>query len=197
MKKFVAMAMSLLLTFMISSVAFAEETAVPTTEVVVQAEVTVTVTVTVTPKPEETNQKNAPEAEPIVTAEPVVSEQPTSEALQGTDEQAAAVETETPAVTEEPATEATATMEPVATEAPIQRDVHIEMNVPANLQIGDTIALNATLIGFDGVEVVLQWQYSKDGANWTDAQGATGLNYSFTVTEQNAGTTWRLAVTVL
>ena len=193
MKKFVAMAMSLLLTFMISSVAFAEETVVPTTEVIVQAEVTVTVT----PEPEGPKQDKVADAEPIVTAEPVVSEQPTSDALQAIDEETATAETETPAVTEEPVTEATATTEPVATEAPIQRDVHIDMNVPANLQIGDTITLTATLIGFEGANVVLQWQYSKDGANWTEEQGATGLNYSFKVTEQNAGTTWRLAVTVL
>ena len=71
------------------------------------------------------------------------------------------------------------------------------MNGPAKLHLGDTVELTAALDGYDGVSVRLQWQYTRDGENWSDAPGANGYSYAFTVDEQTAGTGWRLCVTVI
>ena len=58
--------------------------------------------------------------------------------------------------------------------------------------------LNAELVGFEGVNYQLQWQYTPDGGETIiDVEGATGLTYSFPVTQENAGYLWRLSVQVV
>ena len=143
---------------------------------------------TATPVPQATEANEAP-----ATQEPESSATPDATAETTTPEPAEA--TATPESSLEPADSATATPAP----AQPQRSVLIHMDVPSGLQLGDSVTLSATLIGYDDVSVSLQWQYSHDGEHWTDAQG-TGSNemdYTFQVSDETAGTIWRLAVTIL
>ena len=183
--KGLALGMSILLAVSMLGSAFAEENA-PATVVApeqvemveeVPAEAVEYVTV-VEATPEPTAEATAeptvdPTQEP--TAEPDPSAEPTPEATEAAPEATEAVE---------------------ATQAP-ERSVSIHMDVPANLQLGDTVTLTATLIGFDGMTVALQWQYSLDGQQWFDVQGATDTVYAFQVSEETSGSMWRLAVTIL
>ncbi|HNW86861.1 MAG TPA: hypothetical protein PLP25_09955 [Candidatus Limiplasma sp.] len=157
-----------------------EKNTEPSTEIVVDE--------TAQPEQTETSQ-----TEPT----PAVSEEPdATQAPEATDTPDA---TEAPAVTDEPAateTPADVTAAP-ETEAPAVRSVEIHMDIPQNLKMGDTVTLTATLIGYEGVNVSLQWQYTKDGKTWTDAKGANSLTYAFQVNDETASTAWRLAVTVL
>lgn len=183
--KGLALGMSVLLTVSMLGSAFAEEIAPATDETPEQVEMveeapveTVEYVTVVEATPETTAEATAePAADP--TQEPTAEPDPTAEP--------------TPEATET-APEATEAAE--ATQAP-ERSVSIQMDVPANLQMGDTVTLTATLIGFDGLNVAMQWQYSMDGQQWFDAQGATDTVYAFQVSEETSGSMWRLAVTVL
>jgi len=99
---------------------------------------------------------------------------------------AAAIETPTPAITD--------TAEPQP--QPV-RSADIHVTIPKNPQYGDTVTLQATLNGYEGVAVSLQWQYSRDQEHWTDAHGngANGTDYSFQINDDTVCTYWRLAVT--
>ena len=60
----------------------------------------------------------------------------------------------------------------------------------------DVMTLRATLIGFDNIDYVLQWQFSTDDATWTDVSGATGDTLVVQLDESNAGCYWRVSAEV-
>ena len=64
------------------------------------------------------------------------------------------------------------------------------------LHFGDAATLTAVLSGYDGAAYTLQWQTSKDGAEWADVEDATETSYVMTVTEDNYRDFWRVIVTV-
>lgn len=104
-----------------------------------------------------------------------------------------------PAEAADPEATADATPEALPTDmpaAPANGSVSIALIAPETLRMGDTVTLVATLAGYDGLSVQLQWQSTRDGTNWADVEGANGLSYAFTVDEHTAGSSWRLAVTV-
>lgn len=63
----------------------------------------------------------------------------------------------------------------------------------ANIAEGEVVTLWATLTGFEGRNVQMQWQYYHDGA-WQNAQGANGLTHSFGATKDTVNYDWRLLV---
>jgi len=102
----------------------------------------------------------------------------------------------TPEPEEKPAEE-TPTPAPEATEVPVARSAQINVEAPDNPQLGDTVTLSATLIGYENTIVSVRWQYSTDEKNWVDAtgSGADTTEYSFQISSDNQSTYWRLAVT--
>ena len=60
----------------------------------------------------------------------------------------------------------------------------------------DVMTLRATLIGFDNIDYALQWQFSTDGATWTDVSGATGDTLVVQLDESNAGCYWRVSAEI-
>lgn len=192
--KILAFALSILLSVSMISVGFAQEG--ETSEPATETEVTVAAS--------EAEATQEPQAEMPAEQPTVAPSQPQDEQQTDADAQPEEIpQTVAPDTTEtaEATPEATAepTETPVATEIPTARNVNIHMDVPANLQFGDTITLTAELIGYGDVQVSLQWQYTKDGETWVDAtgNGSDALVYSFQVDEETAGTSWRLAVTIL
>lgn len=63
-----------------------------------------------------------------------------------------------------------------------------------SVQSGTLITLTANLEGFDGIDYTLQWQRSLDGKKWEDEPGATDVNFSFILTEENDNYFWRVKV---
>ena len=208
--KVLAFALSILLSVSMISVGFAQEG--ETSEAVMETEVNVAAPVvemtqepqieepaqqpTVAPVLPQDEQQADADAQPEDTAENVAEQvETTPEATPETTPETTpeAIPETTPEATAEP------TEVPVETEIPAARNVIIRMDVPDNLQFGDTITLSAELIGYGDVQVSLQWQYTKDGETWMDATGtgSDALVYSFQVDEETAGTSWRLAVTIL
>ena len=61
---------------------------------------------------------------------------------------------------------------------------------------GSMIQLTSTLIGFEGLDLVFQWQYRTPGGDWLDRVGATEAAYSFQATEETVGLEWRLLVSI-
>lgn len=61
-------------------------------------------------------------------------------------------------------------------------------------KIGDTAHLKATLNGYDNLSYTLQWQYSTDDLNWTDATGETNDSIDITISEENNYLYWRILV---
>ena len=194
--KRISMLLVILLSVSFTGASFAAEATLPVDQAIVEQaafsmEPTPTVVTTLAPTP----VPAAPSEAPAASAEP----DPT--AIPATDATATQVPaTETPAETATPApTESS--LDVTATETPAiavaVRSVDIRMDMPAALQMGDTVALIATLNGYDDVTVALQWQYTRDGEHWFDADGATSLTYAFTVNDDTAGTGWRLAVSIL
>ncbi len=64
------------------------------------------------------------------------------------------------------------------------------------LSFGDTVTLIAVLHGYENTTVAIQWQSSADNAGWSDIAGANASTYTFTITESNYRSFWRVAVTV-
>lgn len=62
---------------------------------------------------------------------------------------------------------------------------------------GTEVILSAELQGFEDDEVSFRWQYSEDGNEWMDIEGAESQSYSFALDEVNAQYFWRGVVTVL
>lgn len=211
-QKALTLVLAILLSVGHTGAVLAEEAAAPVETVLQQMEFFIESTPAITPAPvaSETAPVNAGEPE-APTGETPTEVPMTSDVPAESNPSNPPAETETPAptdeVTEYPAADATEAP-PQATEAPteapaeaqpVTRGVSIAMDIPDQLQMGDTVTLTATLYGYDDVNVALQWQYTRDGEEWFNAQdeGATTLTYAFTVNDETAGTAWRLAVTLL
>lgn len=76
-----------------------------------------------------------------------------------------------------------------------QRSVKITSNLGASVNENDTVTLRGELIGFDGCEVTLQWQFN-DGTGWTNVEGANDITCSFLANAESINNDWRLAVSV-
>ena len=61
-------------------------------------------------------------------------------------------------------------------------------------EIGSTAHVEAILTGYEDVSYSLQWQYSPDGTDWTDAIGETSSSIDVTLTEENDNFHWRIVV---
>ena len=64
------------------------------------------------------------------------------------------------------------------------------------LYFGDESTLIAVLHGYDNAVYTVQWQTSRDGAEWQDIEGATETRYTMIVTEENYLDYWRVVVTI-
>ena len=58
--------------------------------------------------------------------------------------------------------------------------------------IGLKITLTSHVTGFREGKYTLQWQYSTDGANWTDQEGATGDTFTYELNETTTHYSWRV-----
>jgi len=61
---------------------------------------------------------------------------------------------------------------------------------------GTEITYTATLYGFENMELnkdyTLQWQYLDHQGNWVDEEGATGITFTYRMSEEYSGRTWRV-----
>ena len=86
------------------------------------------------------------------------------------------------------------------TEAPVVRSITVTSSIAGLTEVreGTVVTLTASLVGFEGDNVALQWQYTPDGgATILDAEGASGAEISYSINPDNAGYLWRLKVTRL
>lgn len=59
---------------------------------------------------------------------------------------------------------------------------------------GTEVTLTSIPNGFGSAELTYQWQYSTDGENWTDIEGANGKEYTYIVNKENAKYYYRVQV---
>ena len=172
------------------------------------------------PQPMESAQPTEQPAEP----QPVEGAQPTEqpaapqpvESAQPTEQPAAPQPVESAQPTEQPAepqpvesaqpTEQPAEPQPVENAQPTEQPAEPARKVTIlvsrdteELQLGSQITLTAVLEGYEGVPYTCVWQYAtadRDGnivGEWQDAQTDV-LSLSYTLTEDNLLTAWRLRV---
>lgn len=177
--RIVSLMAAVLLSVSIAGVSFAEEAVLPTPEATAAS---TEIVVNALPQASVAPQASALPEEPVDSTVANATQTPAETLTDSTPEPEQTAQPESPAETAAPA---------------VSRSVSIQMIVPDHLQLGDTVTLVATLTGYEGLNIALQWQYSFDGEQWFDAAGATGLRYSFAVSQDMAGTGWRLAVTIL
>ena len=87
----------------------------------------------------------------------------------------------------------TPTPEPPAEE----RQLQLVASIPYDqLKVGDTLTLQAKLIGYDGLaqNIRIQWQ-QYTGGQWQNVQGATGDTLTLPITPDNLHSAWRYDVT--
>ena len=60
---------------------------------------------------------------------------------------------------------------------------------------GMEVTLTAHPEGFEGVNYILQWQYSLDRENWEDMPGANGETYTYELSVETAAYNWRVVAT--
>ena len=60
--------------------------------------------------------------------------------------------------------------------------------------LGATARFRAVLVGYDGLDCILQWQSSVDNVNWTNIEGANGEAMDVVITEDNCTLYWRVKV---
>ena len=60
-------------------------------------------------------------------------------------------------------------------------------------QEGEIIILTSLIEGFEGYEIMYQWECNK-GDGFRKVEGANADSYSFTATEETIGWDWRLTV---
>ena len=193
-KKYLSVAVGLILAFSSFATAFAETvsndvTPEPTAFYTAEADTDTQAQEQMITDSNEPLATEQPSALPETTAQPEETLPETSiipTESQQPDQTAEATDAPTPAVTD--------TAEPQP--QPV-RSADIHVTIPKNPQYGDTVTLQATLSGYEGVSVSLQWQYSRDQEHWTDAHGnsANGTDYSFQINDDTVCTYWRLAVT--
>lgn len=137
-----------------------------------------------------------PEETPI----PDPTEPPASDPTATPDPEAPTITVEEP--TEEPAEEPTEEPAEEPTPEPVPQNITVNATCDTStLQLGSRITLTATLEGYDGLDYTCCWQYAaadRDGnivGEWKDAQADT-LTHSYTLTEDNLLTAWRMCVTL-
>ena len=142
------------------------------------------------------------EAAPVQTVE--ATAEPTAEPAAEPTEEPTAEPTEEPTAepTEEPTVEPTAepTAEPAEEPAPVvERSVQI-VCLNEEIEIGDEVILVAKLTGFEDASCSLQWQWlvknEQGEMEWQDVPGATGVRYTYTMTEELVSRQWRVLVEV-
>jgi hypothetical protein len=90
-----------------------------------------------------------------------------------------------------------AAQEPAAAgDADVAREVRIRTSLGDVVEPGETITMTSDLIGFDGTQVLIQWQQDT-GNGWKDISGAHGLTYSYKASEETLGSKWRVAVSIV
>lgn len=62
---------------------------------------------------------------------------------------------------------------------------------------GELVNVVGELIGFEGCNVFLQWQYRDENNKWVNIDGANSLLYQFEASQQTINREYRLGVTVL
>ena len=74
--------------------------------------------------------------------------------------------------------------------------VTIEVNIPEGqiVYLGTEITLIAVPAGFGDVELTYQWQYTTDGENWTNIEGANNKFYTYELDETNVEYEYRVKV---
>ena len=157
------------------------------------------------PQPEESAQPTEQPAEPQPVEGAQPTEQPTEpqpmESAQPTEQPAAPQPVESAQPTEQPAEpqpveNAQPTEQPAA---PARKVTILVSRDTEELQLGSQITLTAVLEGYEGVPYTCCWQYAtadRDGnivGEWQDAQTDV-LSLSYTLTEDNLLTAWRLRV---
>ena len=105
----------------------------------------------------------------------------------------------TPDPTTEPTIEPTAdpTTEPAAeaTPVPFTAEVEIELVNKGAIYFGDEVTLRAVVKNATAAYAI-RWEVN-DGNGWKEIQGENGDEYEFVVTEENAGYSYRVALTAL
>lgn len=84
-------------------------------------------------------------------------------------------------------------------EQKLNPDRHIDISLATaqeDLIFGQEATLAAALYGYDNAVYTLQWQTSEDGETWTDIPGATDVNCTIVVTEENYMDYWQVKVTI-
>lgn len=103
----------------------------------------------------------------------------------------------------QPATEALpATEEPPAvsvTETPAEnRQLTLIASIPYDqLKVGDTLTLQAQMIGYEGLNlpIRIQWQQHLHG-QWLNVEKANGVTLTVAITPENLHTAWRYNITI-
>ena len=142
---------------------------------------------------ETTETVETEEAEETKTAEEAEAEN----AETAEEPEAEGAETEDSEMAEETEGEAAETAEETETEETEERKVSFSYfwddEEPS---IGSVVHMQATVIGYDNLDYVLQWQYSEDPETfgWTDYPGANGETFDLQITEENNNFFWRVSV---
>lgn len=76
-----------------------------------------------------------------------------------------------------------------------ERSVNIYSDMGDTVREGDIITMTGELMGFDGKDISMQWQFD-NGYQWTDVPGANKLTHAFVATQETINYSWRLSVSV-
>ena len=117
------------------------------------------------------------------TEEPAEAEEPAEEEPTEAEEPA-----EKEPVAEEPVAE-----EPVAEEEPVEKKVTIFSSRRTVMNDGEEIYLTSKIEGFDGCEVIYQWECDQ-GEGFRNIQDANGDTYMFIASVETLSWKWRLTV---
>lgn len=98
-------------------------------------------------------------------------------------------------LTDEDSSEAAA-KEETAEEIKEEKKVVVSSNMDGmeEAEAGTEVILSTELQGFGDAEVTFRWQYSVDGSDWMDIEGANADSYSFELTEETVQYYWRVIV---
>lgn len=78
-----------------------------------------------------------------------------------------------------------------------QRYVRIYTSQGKVVTEGEIIRLTSELVGFDGLDYTLQWQWDKgEGAGWEDIPDATRDSFTFIASKETIKYSWRLLVNI-
>lgn len=200
-RKITAILMSLAL--MVGPAAFAEENAPaeaaeqPQQQTIVSESTSVVSEETAVATVETAAEVPAPETTEETGGETTASETPAQEAPAGDVTDEVPAEGETPAEEEVPTEEEVPAEEetPVQEETPVSfsAKVKIEMENTGDIYYGDTITLKAVVSGAN-MDYSIRWEVN-DGSGWKAISGAGAAEYSFVVTQANAGYAYRVVLT--